>query len=376
MELLTTVLKVNLVFSVLFVAYLCLFRKETFFVANRVWLVGSALMAWLLPWFDLAERAGRPDLRYELPVLNGALGGADTGVWPGASDPWLLAYLGGVSIAMFLLGRRLLHVRAVFRSGGDEAFSFLRRIALPPGKDARTMHALNMHESAHVRLGHSYDVLCLELLAALSWWNPLWRWGIKELRTVHEYQADADAAGHCPDYDRLLLAHAFGVPTSTLTNSFRSSTLKKRMTMLYRERSPRKAGLKYALIVPVLLIAFGSTAWTAVPLHTDPQVDLAKVDKQPEFPGGMEAMIGYMGANTKYPDEAKKAGVQGTVYIEFVIDATGKVGQVQVKRGVNASLDKEAARVVASMPDWKPGEQGGKKVAVRYILPVKFQLSE
>lgn len=105
-------------------------------------------------------------------------------------------------------------------------------------------------------------------------------------------------------------------------------------------------------------------------------VDLSQVDKQPEFPGGAQAMYKYIGSHTRYPSDALKAGLEGKVFTEFVIGADGKVGHVTVKRGVHASLDKEAVRVVSSMPDWTLGEKDGKKVAVRYVLPMSFQLPQ
>ncbi len=372
MELLAILLKANLVFTVLFACYLLLLRRETFFRANRVWLLGSAGFAWLLPFVRPGDGA-LPTTVYQLPdvVLAGGPASATDWSWTGFL---LVAYLVGVAIALAHLAWRALRLRAVLRSHTDEAYSFFSRVVVPGTLDEPTRRVLHAHERAHVRLGHSYDVLIYEVCAAVSWWNPLWRSAIRELRAVHEHQADASAAQHHPDYDHLLLAHALGVPASTLTNSSRSSTLKTRIAMLHRDRSPRRAGLKYALLVPVLAIALITTGWTAVPLSLAPQVDLTEVDKQPEFPGGMEAMFKYIGSNTRYPSDALKAGLEGKVYLEFVIGADGKVGNVKVKRGVHASLDKEAVRVVSSMPDWTPGEKDGKKVAVRYILPMSFQL--
>jgi TonB family protein len=311
---------------------------------------------------------------FQAPVeLTGGDGMADpTWHW---TDMLLVAYVVGVAFSFALLAWRLFRLRALLQTSTGEAWSFFARVMVPDNVDERSGAALRAHEQAHVRLGHSYDVMFYEVAAALSWWNPLWRVGLRELRTVHEYQADAAAALDHAGYDRVLLAHALGVPASTLTNSSRSSTLNTRIAMLHKARSPRRAGLKYALIVPVLAISLITTAWTAVPLTIAQQVELSEVDKQPEFPGGMEAMFAYLGGNTQYPADAREAGIEGKVYVEFVIASSGKVGKVTVKRGVHASLDREAVRVVSSMPDWKPGEKDGKKVAVRYILPMVFKLT-
>jgi protein TonB len=94
----------------------------------------------------------------------------------------------------------------------------------------------------------------------------------------------------------------------------------------------------------------------------------------PEFPGGVDAMNRYLVRNIKYPLIAQENGIQGRVICQFVVNSDGKIVDVQVVRGVEASLDKEAVRVIQSMPAWTPGRQGGKNVRVKYTLPIRFKL--
>jgi protein TonB len=98
------------------------------------------------------------------------------------------------------------------------------------------------------------------------------------------------------------------------------------------------------------------------------------VEDMPEFPGGQEALFKYLGSNTKYPQMARDAGIQGTVFLTFVIGPDGKVKDVKVLRGIGGGCDEEAIRVVKSMPSWKPGKQRGKSVSVQYNLPYRFTL--
>ena len=99
------------------------------------------------------------------------------------------------------------------------------------------------------------------------------------------------------------------------------------------------------------------------------------VDVQPEFPGGMDALVSYMSKGVKYPEDCKKGGIEGRVLVEFVVAADGKVCNVVVVESSNNSLlDAEAVRVVTSMPNWKPGKKDGKEVDVRFYLPVVFKL--
>lgn len=102
--------------------------------------------------------------------------------------------------------------------------------------------------------------------------------------------------------------------------------------------------------------------------------DLAAVQEQPDFPGGMAKMYEYLHKNTKYPDMEFDAGIQGKVYIEFVVERDGSVEDVKVRRGVSPGLDKEALRAVRSMPKWSPGKMNGKAVKVRFTIPVDFKL--
>ncbi|OFX28517.1 MAG: hypothetical protein A2033_01785 [Bacteroidetes bacterium GWA2_31_9] len=100
-----------------------------------------------------------------------------------------------------------------------------------------------------------------------------------------------------------------------------------------------------------------------------------KVEIKPEFKGGEKNMHKYIVDYTSYPQMPKENFIQGTVYIEFTIDKKGKIINPKIKKGVDPYLDKEALRVVSSMPDWNPGIQAGKPVSVTNVIPIKFKLS-
>jgi protein TonB len=94
----------------------------------------------------------------------------------------------------------------------------------------------------------------------------------------------------------------------------------------------------------------------------------------PEFLGGFEGLYKFLGENIKYPKMERIAGIQGTVYLEFVVDRKGEIKNIKVKKGVNEAIDAEAIRVLKAMPNWKPGKQAGKTVSVRFTLPISFKL--
>ena len=98
------------------------------------------------------------------------------------------------------------------------------------------------------------------------------------------------------------------------------------------------------------------------------------VEQMPSFPGGNSALMQYLSSNVRYPVVAQENGVQGRVVVSFVVEKDGSITDVNVVRGVDPSLDKEAARVVKSMPNWIPGKQNGSAVRVKYNVPVSFKL--
>lgn len=99
------------------------------------------------------------------------------------------------------------------------------------------------------------------------------------------------------------------------------------------------------------------------------------VEEMPVYPGGDSALRKYIAENVNYPEVAKKNGIQGKVYVTFVVDVDGSSTAVKIARGVDPSLDKEALRVVSSMPTWAPGKQDGKAVKVAYTVPINFALN-
>lgn len=98
------------------------------------------------------------------------------------------------------------------------------------------------------------------------------------------------------------------------------------------------------------------------------------VEEMPAYPGGDEARMSYLSKNLKYPVLAMESGIQGTVYIGFVVEKDGSVTDVKVARGIGGGCDEEAVRVVKAMPKWTPGKQRGKSVRVRYSVPIRFSL--
>jgi protein TonB len=115
---------------------------------------------------------------------------------------------------------------------------------------------------------------------------------------------------------------------------------------------------------------------TVVGLETDKDEPVLVVEQQPNFPGGLDELMKFLGRNLRYPKAAQNNEVEGKVYVQFVVNREGKVSQVTVLKGIGYGCDEEAVRVMNLMPAWTPGKQGGKAVSVRYNLPISFKLQK
>lgn len=129
-------------------------------------------------------------------------------------------------------------------------------------------------------------------------------------------------------------------------------------------------------IIMSLMALFGFTTVSAqktVVAKKNQQV-FDVVEKMPEYPGGQAALFEYLQKSVKYPADAEKKKVEGRVLVTFVVNTDGSITDIEVVRKTFPSLDAEAVRVISGMPKWKPGEQKGQKVRVKYTVPLTFRL--
>lgn len=120
----------------------------------------------------------------------------------------------------------------------------------------------------------------------------------------------------------------------------------------------------------------GAPVKAIVPGIDDTNLAFIEPEVMPSFPGGEAEMFKSLGQNVKYPTTARDAGIEGVVYVTFVIATDGSIDDANVLRGIGGGCDEEALRVVNSMPNWTPGTQDGKPVKVQYNLPIRFTLNE
>lgn len=264
----------------------------------------------------------------------------------------------------------------------ENCYSFLNYIQVNPSLSAEQQELIVEHEKIHILKKHSYDKIYYEIMQTINWFNPGMILLKKELTSVHEYQVDEVMYGrHDVEYMEFLLNYALGTSSTPylLTNQFYiESMLVKRIK---RMKTKTKNKWALALMIPAIATSFTLVSWNIKADKTDiiqtTSTAIApsdSIEKMPEFNGGQEAMMKYLGENIVYPESAKKNKISGTVYVSFLVESTGKVTNCAIKKSVDADIDKEALRVVSAMPNWIPGEAGGKKVNVEMVLPISFQL--
>ena len=283
--------------------------------------------------------------------------------------------------------------------------------------------AILAHERGHIRLRHSWDLLFVDLLTALQWFNPA-MWMLRsDLRAIHEYEADGEVLSlgiNARQYQYLLISKAAGIGGYSLANGISHSTLKNRINMMLHKKSNRTSLLKLFALVPIVGITLALNARTVNDyVYDGPQkqnpvkkgkknttikvgtqeikvTEASKDDKattvtmnvvedeqnatddkvfdvvenMPEFNGGMGALMQYLSDNIRYPEEKD---IQGRVIVRFVVGKDGSISNAQVVKSVHPSFDAEALRIINNMPKWIPGTQNGKPVNVKYAVPISFR---
>lgn len=270
-------------------------------------------------------------------------------------------------------------------------YSFFNHIVVGTrGLNDDEVRCILAHESLHVRQGHSVDLLFARLLCCLMWFNPFAWLIMREIRAVHEFLADAASIGACgrEGYLHLLYRQTTGTGYGHITNNFKSINLKKRIVMMNKSKT-RFGAWKALTALPVAAVLMVVGCKPAVTENPDTSVEAyasihdmpadttdtyLMVEAEPEFPGGMEALMKYLSENIKYPEQAKKENIQGKVYMRFVVEKDGSIVDAEILRGIGGGCDEEALRVVNAMPKWEPGKQKGTPVRVQYNLPIVFKL--
>jgi len=509
-------LKVAVLIIVFYMFYRLMLSRETFHRVNRIVLLLTAVASFVLPLcvitiHETVTLQGSPAVEVG-DVQMQVVAEETTPLWQTVLP--ILYIIGVVAVAVHTLWS-VFKVMSLIKhceqhqlpdgitlcvTGNAEVapFSWMRYIVMNRSDYEAQNAAILAHERGHIRLYHSYDVLLVDILTALQWFNPAMWMLRQDLRAIHEYEADGVVLSqgiNARQYQYLLITKAVSIGGYSIANGISHSTLKKRIHMMLHKETKRSHLLKLLALLPVIGTALVLNARTVTDVVynepqkkpvaqqapttsqqmrlnevvvveqapavqedtktytirgvvkdkdkkdaivgaivrvvgskrgtvtdpngefslevkkgdrievmyvgyasgsvvvSDPQLKydlrLQKdgsdvlstndktfdvVEEMPEYPGGQSAMLEYLSKNVRYPEEAHKAGKQGRVIATFVVEKDGSITNAKVVRSIDPLLDAEALRVISSMPNWIPGKQDGKPVAVKYTVPITFKL--
>ena len=399
--------------------YRLVLSELTFFTLNRVILISMLVLSFIIPMlsfnFGLISTGIGEVVLPEFLVGNPVAEEATAFTW---QEVLFYIYLAGVVVmtvhlvlgfftSQRLLGKsRLMQYQDYWIAVHPKFIpaSFFSYILLPDFDPNRSeQKQIILHESMHVRLKHSWDLLMVQFAKIIFWFNPLIYQFEKSLREVHEYQADQGVTSSYSkkEYSGLLLQMITGGQGWHFMNNFNQFQTKKRIIMMSKPQSQRKEMRRFLLAIPVLAALFfvfsceitpeediegptmageskevkiGPADLNARKLAKDGQQIFDVVEDQPEPQGGMKGWNMYLSRNLSYPAEARSMGVEGTVIVVFVVNSNGAISDVEILRGIGAGADEEAIKVVENAPDWIPGKQNGEAINTRMRLPIRFKL--
>ena len=393
----TYIAECALCLALLYLPFWGLLRKDTFFQFNRFVLLAITVLSFILPWINIPEitsqLAPSETISIQLEEINVMISGkvlSENISWKTILA--IIYLLGAVTCLLYKMIDLVRLIRFIPRgclwvhtengihihchAHDVVPFSWMNHIVISEKDYEENGQNILLHEQAHIACGHSWDILWLSFVEVLQWFNPFVWMLSKEIQDIHEYEADLTVLRkgiNARDYQLLIIQKVVGSGSYTFANNFNHSSLKKRITMMIKEKSNPWARLKYLYILPIAAICMIACTQSAKSTASD-YITYEAVEEKPEYPGGMGELSKLLSSNLKYPLKSQENGVQGEVLVQFVVDKEGNVEEVTVFKGVDPYLDAEALRVIKMMPKWKPGKHEGKEVNVKCTIPVGFRL--
>ena len=419
-------LQVNIYLVIFYCFYKLLLDKETYFVLNRVYLVASGFFSLAIPFlrFELfSKKVVSDELYISVSELNNVV--SNYAIMPQTQEQYdwgrliVIIYLIGAFLFLFHFLFQLFKINQLFSNADEnDAFSFLNRKTVANHLPERA--TVDLHEDIHIKQLHTLDVIFFEILAIITWFNPIIYFYKKSVKNIHEYLADEAAAnfqGDKEQYSLLLLSHAFGVKPNNLTNGFLTkSMIKKRIYMLHKQRSTKVAILKYGLFVPLFALTLILSSATirknqsiievaeSIPLNsvnefvneaiasplsvvnlsppptpmqkvevitnsttestvtTSQKLDTEEADKNALW----NNFYKHLGHNIKYPSSAVKVGLQGNTVINFTLKS-GKIMNAYPQIELGEGCDDEVINAISNYDDFF-GMDGNYSIKVTFKL--------
>ena len=410
------IIKSAMALALLYTCIIPLLEKETFHRLNRLLILGCLVLSFAIPLVHFTSGTNptvdmvRQAVQLPEVLINGDA--KEQSVWSWADIMTCIYIIGVVAIFTMTvvqtvrLTRQLRQCEHITDNRGNTVvltdcatspFCLFHYIVMSRDDYANNRSYILTHEQEHIRLGHSIDLIILQVATIIQWFNPfVWLIG-KNLKAIHEFEVDEAVLNKGIDatqYQKFLVIKAVGNRLQPFANNLNKESLKRRIIMMNQKRSNRWMMLKALFLIPVATLAvsvFANTSdmsnmanavsTTANTLSTtnmqtkqsDKKI-FRVVEEMPKFKGGDAKLMEFLMMNMKYPESAIKAKQQGRAIVGFVVGKDGTVSDVYIEKSTGYDvLDNEAMRVVKSMPAWEPGKQKGKPVDVNYFVPITFR---
>ena len=429
-------LECNLILLLMYITFRLLLSREKQAAFNRLVILASFLVAAVLPSLpSIAWSNGtQGNILIGRPVIVDFHNSVSETITPLALPLFktiVVIYLLGVAVTLVVMAINIIKTFSLIKSGRKTTVAgidvviidkkiipfsiFNKAIISTVDYNSPAKASILTHELAHIRFKHSYDLIIANLFCIALWYNPATWLLAAELRATHEYEADAEVlkSGQSKrEYQYTLLKKAIGRSFPVLANSLNHSNLKKRITMMQKSNSSKSRRARVLALIPAaaLGLAVINTPFVSNALErlSDSGMDIVlnhkgsenlsinnhavssadtttpddknvvkAAEKMPEFPGGEQAMFKFLIDNMKFPEsEMNRPAGRYNVVVSFIVDADGKIDDIEIIRSQGEGFDNEAKRIVSLFPKFTPGTVGGKPVAVSYTLPVVFSLTE
>ncbi|MET3025141.1 M56 family metallopeptidase [Flavobacterium sp. UW10123] len=396
-------LKSGLLLAVFYAVYKLLLENERMFQFNRAYLLGSLIFSLVIPLQLFSVASFFPSEIKTIQMDEIMIVSSKSILNEVSYNEIVYFFLGAiyVLIATILLIRFAINVSSFFLKIKKNSVQFIDNQKLVLIKESILPHSfwnaifiskedfangkipseLIAHEKAHLQQKHTLDILFVEVLQIVFWFNPMFVLFEKAIKLNHEFLADEAVNKQFDEvksYQNLLLQFASNKHTVALASNINYLITKKRLLMMTKEKSPITMILKVSSVTVVsilLLIAFNSeaTAQNSFNGKNGNSVNEKADMNQPQFPGGIEKFYMFVGQNFKMSEEFSKQKMDGKLLIEFMVEKDGSLSEFNVVKNLGYGTADEAIRVLKLSPKWIPGSENGKPVRVLYSLPITIQ---
>ncbi|MFQ6603380.1 M56 family metallopeptidase [Flavobacterium sp. C3NV] len=402
-------LKSGILLLVFYAVYKLWLENEKMFRFNRIYLLGSLVFSFVIPLQLISFNAGFSNKIGFIQLEELVIQKSNENAEMISVNDFAFVLIGVVYtfIVLMLTIRLVLNLYSFYKRIKNNQVEFIQgekivlieQPILPHSfwksifinknefEKGKIPSELIAHEKAHLDQKHTLDILFIEVLQIVFWFNPLLVFYKKAIKLNHEFLADEAVNkqfGSVKSYQNLLLDFASNKKTVALASNINYLITKKRLLMMTKKESPIKIVLKVfsvGVVYALLLFVFSTKATAQKALNKADVKEknlyvLADVEKLPEFPGGLPEFYKFIGENFKMSAEANKIKIKGKAYMQFIIEKDGSLSEIKTIKDPGYGLGDEAIRVLKLSPKWTAATQEGKAVRVMYSLPITFQSAE